>query len=479
MSNIVLDIKNLTVRYNSDAKASIKNINLSIKSGECIAFIGESGCGKTTLIRSINGLAKHYYGAEIEGEVIFQGSNIVDFEPNDISRSIGTLFQNPRSQFFNVDTSAELIFGCENLGMKKEKIIERVEALVDELELDKLINRNIFELSGGEKQKIALASILAMNPSVFLLDEVSSNLDMYEVGKIKGILQKLKGEGKTIILSEHRMYWLGEIVDRYVLMEKGKIKGILDKEEMMSLSERKLEELGIRNFSMKQSKKGKLKKVFRVNSDLFQSIRDKKIKTTLNSFDSNAGIIGVIGKNGSGKSTLVEGLLHLIKNKGDIYLDGIDIKTQDCSYVMQDVTRQLFSESVKREIMLGNNSSEKEANNILRKLNLYDMKEYHPQVLSGGQKQRLAIATSILSKKKVCIMDEPTSGLDFRSMKSLGEVVNELNLMGTLVIIITHDLEIVDFCCDSIIEVDDGVANSYEYDYETLFNKMMKWYKGA
>lgn len=476
MNDNVLNIKSLNVKYGNDSNQSLKNINLSIKEGECVAIIGESGCGKTSLLRSINGLAKYYYEAEVQGEILFKGKQVLDLQPNEISRNIGTLFQNPRSQFFNLDVSAELIFGCENLGMKKSEIYERVDSIIKKLNLYHLINKNIFELSGGEKQKVALASILTMNPSILLLDEVSSNLDMCEVGRIKEVLEELKNERKTIILSEHRMYWLKDIVDRYVLMEKGSIKHIFKKDDFLSLSENELKDMGIRPLSLRAYKKVKTQNLFKVSSDFFESTRKKEFKVCLNSLHSKMGVIGIIGKNGSGKSTFIEGILELTKKNGAIYIDGKEIKMEDCAYVMQDVTRQLFSETVNNEAALGNDCSEKEVYDILKQLNLSDSKEFHPQTLSGGQKQRLAIATSILSKKKICIMDEPTSGLDFRSMKNLAQIVKQLNLNGTLVIIITHDFEILDFCCDSIIEIEEGIAKTYEYDYEHLYSKLMSWY---
>lgn len=476
MTKEFLKIDNLTVTYKKDTKPSLTDINLTIKEGECIAFIGESGCGKTSLLRSINGLAKHYYEANVEGKVIFKDKNLLEHEPEEISREVGTLFQNPRSQFFNVDTSAEIIFGCENLGIEKEEIFKRINYIIKKLDIEKLINRNIFELSGGEKQKVALASILAMNPSILLLDEVSSNLDIQEVGRIKEILEDLKGQGKTIILSEHRMYWLKDIVDRYVFIQGGKIEKIFKREEMLNLSNEDLKGMGIRPFKINPAKCDKCKVLFNMNTESFESIRDKKMRVGLTPFNCNTGVVGVVGRNGSGKSTLIEGMLEFIKKDGDIKVDHKEIKMRDCSYVMQDVSRQLFSETVEDEVKLGNNCSTEDVENILEILNLKEKKKNHPQTLSGGEKQRLAIATSILSGKKICVMDEPTSGLDFKNMKRLSKVIEDLNSNGTMVIIITHDLEIIDLCCDSIIEIGNYKGKNYEYTYENLALKFDSWY---
>ena len=472
----LLLVENVSVQYGSKKEPPIQNINLEVKKGECIVLIGASGCGKTSLIRAINGLAKNYYEAEVAGKILFYNENLLEKDPGEISRSIGTLFQNPKAQFFNLDTSAELIFGCENLGLNKADISARIDRIIEQMNLDSLINRNVFKLSGGKRQKIALASILAMDPAILLLDEPTSNLDVAEVGNLERLLVQLKYKGKTIILSEHRMYWLKSLVDRYVLIQNGKIERIFSKSEFLDLQPEKLHEMGIRSFDFKSRNKEDWRASIPIFTKSFLSCRNKQFQIRMDDFSRTAGVIGIIGRNGSGKSTLIEGMLGLLKTKGAICVNDQKLKTSDCSYVMQDVTRQIFCETVSREAGFFCNVNNAEIDEVLKKLRLYEHRAMHPQVLSGGEKQRLCLASSLLSKRKVCILDEPTSGLDYANMKALSGMIGELRQQGVLVIMITHDFEMLLNCCDTIIEIDHQRAKIYPISLEAMKAKFNQLY---
>ena len=472
----ILRLKDVSVQYASRNQPPVHHINLEVKKGECIALIGASGCGKTSLIRAINGLAKHYYEAEVSGSIFLKEENLLEKDPGEISAVIGTLFQNPKAQFFNPDTSAELIFGCENLGMEKALISKRMNEVLTKLELCQLINRNIFELSGGERQKIALASILVMDPEILLLDEPTSNLDVAEVGNLERLLSQLKKSGKTLILSEHRMYWLKNIVDRYVLIDRGEIKNVFSGEEFRALQPEEVNALGIRSFELKNSCRTHQDLPIPICVKSFKSCRNKNVQISMDDFNGSVGVVGIIGRNGSGKSTLVEGMLGLLKTKGSISVDGRRVRMSDCSYVMQDVTRQLFCESVYKEAGFFCDVSDAEIENVLKRLNLYELKEMHPQVLSGGEKQRLCLASSMLSKRKICILDEPTSGLDFANMKALSEIIRNLRAQGVLVIMITHDFEMILNCCDTIIEIEHQRAGIYPLSISEMKGKFLELY---
>ena len=175
----------------------LHDINLKISDGECVLFCGRSGCGKTTITRLVNGLIPQFYQGELHGRVLVDGQEISNIPMYQIAAKVGSVFQNPRTQFFNVDTDSEIAFGIENEARPPQELIERVEQTADDLRIQKLRNRNIFELSGGEKQKIAFASVYAMNPQIYLLDEPSSNLDMTSIQELREHLRLIKKQGKN------------------------------------------------------------------------------------------------------------------------------------------------------------------------------------------------------------------------------------------------------------------------------------------
>ena len=211
----MIEFHNINFRYAGGTDAGgLVNINLIIPDGQVILLCGQSGCGKTTLTRLVNGLIPNYYEGELSGEVLLDGKNISRLPLYETAKYVGSVFQNPRTQFFTVDSTSELAFGCENQGLPEEEIIQRVTSTAEQFGMENLLGKNIFSLSGGEKQKIAFASVYAMNPQIYLLDEPSSNLDMTSIQELKEHLRLIKKQGKTVLIAEHRLYYLMELADR-------------------------------------------------------------------------------------------------------------------------------------------------------------------------------------------------------------------------------------------------------------------------
>ena len=457
----MINVNNVSFSYNNDS--GLENIDLNIKKGEVILLCGESGCGKTTLTRLLNGL--------IPNDLI---SEMPVYE---ISRYIGSVFQNPKTQFFNVDTTSEIVFGCENLGIDESEIKNRLNIVVNQFKIENLLDKNIFKLSGGEKQKIACASVSAVFPDIFVLDEPSSNLDSESSWELENIIQNWKNRGKTVIIAEHKLFFLKNVVDRVIFLKKGKIFNQWMISEFNNINHRDfgLREITLDNLKIKQNE------YYSKNNEFleFRNFNFKYGKKHVLDIDQvkipKNEIIAIIGKNGAGKSTFANCLCGLKRSfKGEVIYKNENLKRKDLlkkTYmVMQDVNHQLFTESVLDEVLL---SMDEEniglAENILSNLNLYHLKDKHPMALSGGEKQRVAIASAIASKKEILIFDEPTSGLDLKNMLKVSENLRYLQKLGITSFIITHDFELIMECCSHILHLENGkIVDNYKINKEKL-----------
>ncbi len=369
--------------------------------------------------------------------------------------------------------------------MPPEAIVSRKNAVANEMHIERLLDRSIFELSGGEKQIIACASVSVLSPDIMVLDEPSSNLDNSAIMKLKAILADWKSQGKTVIIAEHRLYFLRELADRMLLLENGRIVKELQSDAIRALTFADTERMGIRPLSLaditysredavKQDEMLILENFIFTYRDGKHGIHISKLELPMNS------ITAIIGHNGAGKSTLARNICGLEKKcRGVMKLNGKTLKAKDrlrsCYMIMQDVNHQLFTESVKDEVMLSitdkqmtDNDKSKQSAEILSQLDLSAYSDTHPMALSGGQKQRTAIASGIASSKPVIIFDEPTSGLDLAHMKQVSGEILKLRDMGKTVFIVTHDLEFILSCCDHIIRLEKGqVIENYELNQDT------------
>lgn len=439
---------------------------LRFQKGNVFCCAGGSGCGKTTITRLINGLIPHFFSGELSGEISVCGLDVTKTDIADISDYVGSVFQNPRTQFFNTDTDSEIVFGLENRALPQEKLKMCLEKTSRELNLSVLRKRNIFELSGGEKQKIAFASVYATESEIFVLDEPSSNLDMGAIEELTDLLQRVKAQGKTIIIAEHRLWYLMDVADRVVYMHGGKILKDMTLTDFQALPESEILAMGLRCRNLSHVKKTAIAPKTSSNELEVQGISVRLGKQTIFqdlSFTAHGGeVIAVVGKNGVGKTTLARVLCGLQKNdSGTVLLQGkalAEKQRRKCSYmVMQDVGHQLFTDSVEAECLLGVKAPDTAAvEKALEWLDLLDFKDRHPLSLSGGQKQRLAVAVSLLCEKELLIFDEPTSGLDLKSMQEVGRLAKELSAQGKILLIITHDYEFIQTICSRVLVLEDG-----------------------
>lgn len=466
----MIEINNVSFRHENADEGSIHDITLTIPDGQCVLFCGESGSGKTTLTRLINGLIPHYYEGKMQGEVIVNGLNVTKSELYETAKKVGSVFQNPRSQFFCVDTTSELAFGCENMGMPVDEILSRIDRITGELNIKSLVGRNIFELSGGEKQKIACGSVSALQPEVIVLDEPTSNLDLNAIEELKETVQKWKQSGKTIVIAEHRLYWLREICDRVICTKNGRIEFDMPMEKFAELSDEERKAYGLRPLYTENAVQtvGNFNETNTLTLNNFSFSYDKKEVLNIPKLEIPVGsVVAVTGNNGAGKSTFSRCLCGLEKRfKGTMKLNGKTLKSKQllkkCYMVMQDVNHQLFCEAVEEEVQLGmNEENEDKIQKILLELDLAEFSQRHPMSLSGGQKQRTAIASAMLANKEILIFDEPTSGLDFKHMEQTAQLLSSLKNRKT-VFVVTHDPELISRCCTHILRIENGrVAEFY------------------
>ncbi|SEH82980.1 energy-coupling factor transport system ATP-binding protein [Ruminococcus flavefaciens] len=497
MMQTIAQINNVTHRYKGAAENSLDGVSLTIKKGETLLLCGASGSGKTSVIRLLNGLIPHYYQGDMTGEVTVNGLEIAKTQLYELAGIVGTVFQNPRSQFFSVDTDGEIVFGPENIGLAPDEIKARKDNISRQMKLDKLLCRSLFELSGGEKQRIACASVAALLPEIILLDEPSSNLDMEAINILHDIICDWKRQGKTIIISEHRLWYLKDIADRDIYMDKGRIVSEWSAEDFAEISEEETRQLGLRPTSINEHYLALLSDncnahESRINisdgilfKDFYFSYHRKPYILRRKRFSAADGedlslcipeltipkgkVTAVIGSNGTGKSTFLRCICGLEKDcTGVIISGGSEYRKRQrigFSYmVMQDVNHQLFTDSVEKEVLLSmKDKDEKRCLEILDTLGLLRYKDTHPMALSGGQKQRVAIASAIAAGAELLLFDEPTSGLDYAHMKKVGELLRQLADSGSTVLVSTHDPEFIEQCCDLTLRIKNGRAVSLTF----------------
>ena len=457
-------IKFENVNVTMQGKRILSDINLEIQDGEFVLICGESGCGKTTLTKLINGLIPHFVkDVSVDGTITVCGKNVAEMPMYEIAELVGSVFQNPRTQFFYTNSNAEMAFGLENRGVEPEYIRKRIKNTINELDIEKLEDRDVFSMSGGEKQLLAFASVYAMNPQIYVLDEPSANLDIAAMEKLSERMKVIKEKGHTVVVAEHRLAWIQKFADRIIYMKEGRIEQEFTSDEFKALSDLKRKQMGLRSIVPEQIQ---IPEITGNSEDAVLQIcnlsckRKKQVIFQNISLSARAGdIIGITGKNGAGKSTFCNCLCGLLKPKGgEILYQGKKLsekaRTKLFGMVMQEVNHQLFSDSVKNECLLANEeASEQEIRELLEKFDLEEYAEYHPMILSGGQRQRLAICQAVMGEKKLLIFDEPTSGLDFRHMCQVEKLMKQLSEEKYIIIVVTHDYEFLNRACKRYIRI--------------------------
>jgi energy-coupling factor transport system ATP-binding protein len=492
-NSLPLVIQDLSFRYRSRPEFALHEISFDLKPGEILLVAGASGSGKTTLARCINGLIPRSYKGQRSGNVLLHGKEVSKLDLVQVSQVVGTLLQDPERQIVASNVLGEIAFGPENLGLPREEINERIDEALQRLKLEHLRHRDTFALSGGEKQKVALAGVLAMRPSILLLDEPLASLDPASAYEALGIFRHLADEGTSILLVEHRVEDALQLnPDRLLYITSGQIGYLgpvvnlppeIDHREVKlpaSWVIKRVRQIGVTAESPPPPKPvvdGQPLVSFENVSFAYGD--GPRVLYDINLEIRRGDLIAILGPNGAGKSTLVKHTIGLLKpRQGRVLINGIDTRqtsvaqvARTVGYVFQSPTHMLFAPTVTEELEFGPSNlgfSKDEIDQNIREAlittNLTGMEDYPPLGLSFGQQKRTTIAAVLAMRSRILIMDEPTSGQDFanytRFMNSLclagtgGQSLLTANFDATL--FITHDIDLAVTYANRVIVVGEG-----------------------
>jgi energy-coupling factor transport system ATP-binding protein len=470
-----LIINNLTFRYRDRDEPAIQDISLRAGIGELIIVAGASGCGKTTLVRCINGLIPRSYKGEIRGQVLLNGVNTAELSLARISQIVGTVLQDPERQILGTNVTAEIAFGLENLNLSRDEIRARIEIALNYLGITHLRERETFTLSGGEKQKVALAGVLAMNPTVLLLDEPLASLDPASGQEALAVVRRLVDEGMTVLMVEHRVEDALKInPDRVLFMVEGQVRylgtiegltKVVDYREIKMPAPIILERAAMEpppaeiHFSPPVSLEEELvtsQSLVEFKDVSFYYERSVEVLSNITLSIRRGDVVAILGPNGAGKTTLVKHAIGLLKPKaGKVLVNGQDTKelsvaqiANTLGYVFQSPSHMLFAPTVYEELAFGPKNLrhnpdqiDEEVKLALDIVNLIGMENNPPLALSFGQQKRVSIASVLAMGSRILVMDEPTAGQDYRNYMEFMDAI--LQLPGfEAILFITHDIDL-------------------------------------
>lgn len=478
-----LAVQDLTFRYRSRTDPALRDISLTLERGKILLVAGASGCGKTTLIRCINGLAPRSYKGELSGRVLLHGQDVAEFPLSRISQIVGTVLQDPERQILGTRVSAEVAFGLENLGLDRDEIRQRVDEALDHLGILHLRDRKTFLLSGGEKQKAALAGVLAMRPSILLLDEPLASLDPASAQEALALFRRLADEGISIFLIEHRVEDALSIhPDQVLFMQDGEAiyHGPSDgMTEMVDYRQVKLPApIVIQRaanapppaFEPAIQPNGREPLI--TFSDVSFAYEDDgpEILHGVNLTISQGDVIALLGPNGAGKTTLIKHAIGLLEpRQGSVVVEGHDTKeisvaqiARTMGYVFQSPSHMLFAPTVQEELAFGpknlgysQETITSSVTNAVETVNLEGLVDYPPLALSFGQQKRVSIAAILAMRSKILVMDEPTAGQDYWNYMAFMDAILQMDGFESI-IFITHDLDLAICYANRVILMHEG-----------------------
>jgi energy-coupling factor transporter ATP-binding protein EcfA2 len=489
---VPLTVEQLSFRYRERSERAIEDLSFALQPGELLLVAGASGCGKTTLIRCINGLIPRSYKGDLKGRVLIFDEETGDWPLARISQTIATVLQDPERQILGTKVLNEVAFGLENLGLARQEILQRVDEALEHLSIGHLRDRETFNLSGGEKQKVALAGVLAMRPRILLLDEPLASLDPASALETLATVRKLVDEGMSVLLIEHRVEDVLKIhPDRVMFMEDGRIRhlgGLEGLVKVVDYHEVKLPAELIMRRAAEDPPPAEIEILPGVTATSLDEEKDTKpalVRFENVTFEYEAGaevlheinleihrgdVIAILGPNGAGKTTFVKHAIGLLKPKsGRVLVNGKDTRQASVAeiagtlgYVFQSPSHMLFASTVYKELAFGPKNLkhppeqiEKEVKEALEIVNLIEREQDSPLALSFGQQKRVSIAAILAMRSRILAMDEPTAGQDYENYMNFMDSI--LQMPGfNAILFITHDVDLAVIYANRTILMADG-----------------------
>lgn len=485
ISSSPLVVENLSFRYRDRRGAAIHDISFEANPGEILLIAGASGCGKTTLVRSINGLIPRSYKGEMSGRVLVFGEETTSWKLSQISQKIGTVLQDPERQILGTKVLNEVAFGLENLTVPREEILERVDESLAFLNISHLRERETFTLSGGEKQKVALAGVLAMRPSVLLLDEPLASLDPASAQDTLDTVRFLADQGMTVLMVEHRVEDVLRInPERVMFMSEGQIRYLGELSGLSKVVNYREVKLPAEDI-IERAKQDPAPATLSILPGAADRSHETLVKFEDVAFGYESGldvlhginleikrgdVIAVLGPNGAGKTTFVKHAIGLLKPKaGRVLVDGRDTKEASVAqiastlgYVFQSPSHMLFAPTVHDELAFGpknlhhpSEKIEQEVKESLTIVNLSDKEQDPPLALSFGQQKRVSIAAILAMQSRILVMDEPTAGQDYQNYMNFMNSIVQMPSFDAI-LFITHDVDLAVIYANRVLMVNDG-----------------------
>lgn len=498
--------KNVSFQYAGSDAWALSDIDLEIQPGEAVLISGPSGSGKTTLCSCILGLVPHHHEGELKGQVIVRGRDVAKTRIGALASFVGMVFQDPESQLVAPFVIDEVAFGAENLGVPREEIERRVAEALETVRLTGFEDRQPYLLSGGEQQACAIASIFAMYPEIYVMDEPTSNLDPLGTQRVLSLLARIaRQRGKTLILVEHKLEDVLHLVDRIIVMDHGRIVRNGSVNEVLAAGD--LPYVFSRPLIVQLAERLGIDSMPRSADDLYTHLatrvhtqpmpvaqveqmnhQENEVVIDIRNLEFAYGagapalrgvsltirrgeMIAIMGRNGSGKSTLIRHINRLLEPlPGKVFVFGQDVTetttaqiARRVGFCFQNPNHQMISFTVRDELAYGlkvrgaaPDEIKRRSEEALAFVGLSDALEEDVLGLGKGQRQRLALASVLTLDPEILIFDEPTTGQDPQMTADIFSILRRLNQTGTTILLVTHNLEMAARFTDRAVTLNTG-----------------------